>query len=317
MKKFYQIHGSNGGTFLFSVKSFKDWQRSLAFYRGVSFTAKCKKILLLLAYPLLKYKANFDGGDFRFGNLEPSCSAMISPTRDKVIIHRHGSGYEKQAFGKSLDGVRGELAVYRLLMEKQPESFTFSQVDELENSSERCRFYMKYADGDFSEKVPSVKDLLPALKEFFLLSGNKTMKWKELWSSLPEDLQKYIPEADLEGETPVGLVHRDFKPWNVKFGTKALFFDFESASFSGCPLEDFFNYIVEQQFNFAASEQILGSIQNYRNLAEEYLKNLNIPDKEFMQYWRWYLLERVAFWRAQGKFESANKFLTLYNAVYG
>ena len=57
--------------------------------------------------------------------------------------------------------------------------------------------------------------------------------------------------------------------------------------------------------------------QVVNTVAEEYLKNLNIPDKEFMRYWRWYLLERVAFWRAQGKFESANKFLTLYNAVYG
>lgn len=312
MKIFYKIQGSNGGTFIFSMSSFTDWKKSLEFYRGVSFTAKCKKILLLLAYPLLKYKTNFDGGEFRFGKLEPSCSAMISPTRDKVIIHRHGSGYEKQAFCKSLDGVRGELAVYRLLMEKQPESFAFSQIDELENSSERCRFFMKYADGDFTEKVPSEKDLLPALKEFFLLSGDKTMKWKELWSSLPEDLQKYISEADMKGETPVGLVHRDFKPWNVKYGRKILFFDFESASFSGCPLEDFFNYTVDPMMHFFMPEQVWKIVQSQRKTAEDFLEDLGTAKEDFSRYWRWYLLERTAYWKIQGQVAFSDKFLQLF-----
>lgn len=312
MKTFYQIHGSNGGTFIFSAASRGDWRKSLEFYRGVSFPAKCKKLLLFLAYPLLKRKANFDGAEFRFEKLEPSCSAMISPTRDKVIIHHHGAGYEKLAFGKSSDGVRGELAVYRLLLEKQPQSFAFSEVEEKESSPGQCRFFMKYAGTVFSEKVPELQDLLGALKEFFLLPGEKTMEWKALWNSLPDDLQKYVSPEEFTGTTPVGLVHRDFKPWNVKSGEKSLFFDFESASFTGCPLEDFFNYTVDPMLRTTAPATVWEVVQQQFLLAEKLLDMMQIPQSALLRLWKWYLLERVWFWRNQEQMDIANDFLRLY-----
>lgn len=310
MKKFYKIHGSNGGTFIFSSASLADWKKSLEFYRSVTFFARCKKQLLTLAYPILK--PNYDSSQFLYGELKSSDSAMISPTGDKVIIHHHGAGYEKLAFGRSLSGVRVELQIYKLLNEKNPAGFAFSETRELKSKSRECRFYMKYAGESFSEDVPELRALLMPLKEFFLLPGIKKMRWQDLWNTLPDDLQYLIFAEDRIGETPVGLVHRDFKPWNVKSGRKPLFFDFESASFTGCPLEDFFNYTVDPMLRFSTPEKVWKKIQTDRILAETLLNELGIAEKEFSRYWRWYLLERISFWRNQEQTEISNRFQNLF-----
>ena len=311
MKDHYQIHGRNGASFFLSLNSFADWRKSLEFYRGILFAAKCKKMLLTAAYPLLCYRGNFDGARFEHGVLHGSDSAMISPTRDKVIIHRHGRGYEKIAFGKSLPGVRGELEVYRRLNEKPPESFAFSRVEELNSSPEQCRFFMNYAEGVFSENVPGIEDLLLPLEEFFRLGPGGKRTWKSLWETLPGDLRKLVPADDHEGETEVGLVHRDFKPWNVKAGKKPLFFDFEAASFDGCPLEDFFNYTTDPLLRLETPDLVWKRILELFPLAEKLLKMQNISG-DVRRYWRWYLLERVVFWREQGQLDLSEKFKHLF-----
>lgn len=310
MKKFYKIHGSNGGTFIFSSASLADWKKSLEFYRTVTFSALCKKLLLTLAYPILK--PNYDSSQFLYGELKSSDSAMISSTGDKVIIHHHGAGYEKLAFGRSLSGVRVELQIYKLLNEKNPAGFAFSETRELKSKFGECRFYMKYAGESFSEDVPELRALLMPLKEFFLLPGIKKMRWQDLWNTLSDDLQYLIFAEDRIGETPVGLVHRDFKPWNVKSGKKPLFFDFESASFTGCPLEDFFNYTVDPMLHFSTPEQVWKKVQEERILAEELLNKFEISCEEFLRYWRWYLLERINFWNNLGQVEFGYSFFKLF-----
>ena len=307
----YQIHGRNGASFFLSLNSFSDWRKSLEFYRGVSAAAKCKKALLTAAYPLFRFRGNFNGSEFEYGALQGSDSAMISPTGDKVIIHHHGRGYEKIAFGKSLSGVQGELHVYQRLTEIRVESFAFSHLGFQENTPERCLFFMKYAEGNFSERIPRIEDLLVPLQEFFRLGQGGKRSWRSLWMTLPEDLKKLVPEADYEGETAAGLVHRDFKPWNVKSGEKPLFFDFEEADFAGCPLEDFFNYTVDPLLRIKAPEYVLVRIRKLLPMAEKLLKMQDISG-DVRCYWRWYLLERTAFWRERGQLELADKFKQLF-----
>jgi len=311
MMGYYQIHGRNGASFFLSLNSFSDWRRSLEFYRGVSAAAKCKKALLTAAYPLFRFRGNFNGSEFEYGKLDASDSAMISPTRDKVIIHHHGRGYEKIAFGKSLPGVRGELEVYRRLNENPPESFAVSRVEELKSSPEQCRFFMNYAGGVFSENVPGIEDLLLPLKEFFRLGPGGKRTWKSLWETLPDDLRKLVPADDHEGETEAGLVHRDFKPWNVKAGAKPLFFDFEAASLDGCPLEDFFNYTVDSMLRLKTPEYVSARIRDLFSMAEKLLKMQNISG-DVRRYCRWFLLERTAFWRGQGQPQLSAKFKELF-----
>lgn len=313
MKDHYQIHGRNGASFFLSLNSFADWRKSLEFYRGVSFAAKCKKILLTAAYPAFRHLGNYDGRQFEYGTLHGSDSAMISPTRDKVVIHHHGQGYEKIAFGKSLPGVRDELEVYRRLNENRPETFAVSRVEKKESQPDQCRFFMNYAEGEFTEKFPRIEELTVPLEEFFRLGSSGRRSWRSLWKSLPDDLLGLVPEADHDGETEVGLVHRDFKPWNVKAGKKPLFFDFEAASFEGCPLEDFFNYTTDPMLRIQTPERVWRRVRKLFPLAEKLLEKQNISG-DVLRYWRWYLLERIVFWREQGQQDLSEKFKHLFTA---
>ena len=113
---FLNIDGGNGATFFFSAASYAAWRKSLEFYRAVSWRSTGKKLLLTGAYPLLKRRATLSPADIaavvgrELGLAElpvigKECSAMISPTRDKAIIHRHGFGYEKIAVGQSFAGI--------------------------------------------------------------------------------------------------------------------------------------------------------------------------------------------------------------------
>lgn len=319
--KFLRIDGGNGASFFFSAASFADWKRSLEFYRAVSASAKLKKVLLKLASPVLKRRARLSAAEVAQAvaaelqleeppAVDIHASAMISPTRDKALVHHHGRSFEKFATGNSLPGVRRELELYRRLAEWNPAEFAFSRLLGFSECESFVRFEMAYAEGDFRDAPPALSALVGPLAEFFALPGRTTRPWTELWNELAPEVE--IPAEYRDGETPVGLVHRDFKPWNVKSGEKPLFFDFESASFSGCPLEDLFNYHVEPRVRLAAAKLLASVRRELFPAAETLLRRSNIPAAEVGRYWHWYLLERVSFWRAQGQFEHAARFKTLY-----
>lgn len=326
---FSRLAGRNGASFYFSTESFANWKRSLEFYRAVSFSAKLKRLILLLTYPFFAFGKRLAKSEAQeelhkvlsleqIPELDFNCSAMISPTHDKAIIHHHGAGYEKIAVGKSFSGVVQEADIYNLLQEKIIKTFTCSAIQRGYCSEREIHFFMKYADGTFSEAVPSQESLLEPLLEFFSCAPRKLVPWSTQWNSLKANsnnqINALISSEDQTGETPVGLVHRDFKPWNVKFGKIPLFFDFESASLEGCPLEDLFNYRIDPLLRQISSSEIWHIVQQtIFPLALEYLKKLELPTEELPRYWHWYLLERTVFWQRQNQYELANKFLELYN----
>lgn len=319
--RFLRIDGGNGASFFFPVGTFADWKRGLEFYRAVSASAKLKKALLKLAFPVLKRRAHLTGAEVaqivaselelaELPSIDGHASAMISPTRDKALVHHHGRSFEKFASGGSLPGVRRELELYRRLAEWGPRSFAFSRLLGSSEGESSVRFEMAYAEGNFRDTPPKLLSLVEPLAEFFSLPGRTTRPWAELWDELAPEVE--LPAGYRDGETPVGLVHRDFKPWNVKSGEKPLFFDFESASLAGCPLEDLFNYHVEPRVRFDAEKLTKSVSREVFPLAEELLRRLERPTTEVKRYWDWYLLERVAFWRAQGQPEHAARFGKLY-----
>lgn len=325
---FWRIDGGNGATFFFSAASYAAWRKSLEFYRAVSWRSTGKKLLLTGAYPLLKRRATLSLADIaavvgrELGLTElpvigRECSAMISPTRDKAIIHRHGFGYEKIAVGQSFAGIARELEIYRILARRRPTVFAYSRLGEVIQRSGEVHFFMHGADGRFSEQIPPVRELLLPLVEFFRLNGNRILPWEKQWDSLAPDDEKLtsrILREDRNGTTLVGLVHRDFKPWNVKRGAIPLFFDFESAAFDGCPLEDFFNYTVDPALRKKTPESVWRMVRKYAfPAAAELLHRLDIPAHESGRYWRWYLLERYVFWHKQNQQNFADQFLTLYD----
>lgn len=327
-KNFIRINGRNGGSFFFSIASFAAWRQSLEFYRAIVLTSRLKKLILSLAYPLWRCRNKLTSTQVAEAiahelglqsglKLEENCSAIISPTKDKAIIHHHGFGYEKWAVGKSLPGVVCELKSYCTFMQKKPQHFCCSSLGENSISEQSVHFFMQYAEGDFSENIPKLQILLPALAEFFNIDGIRQSSWRNHWNKLlanDSELLAIVDSADLQGETRIGLAHRDFKPWNVKNGTKPLFFDFESIVFDGCPLEDLFNYTVDPLLHRKTPESVwrIVQIQTFRQ-AGSLLSLQKIPQCELMRYWRWYLLERVVFWRTHNREDFADKFLKLYD----
>ena len=322
---FFRVDGGNGASFFFPVGTYTDWKKGLEFYRAVSASAKLKKALLKLAYPVLKRRASVDAAEVariiaaELKLPEPPAvdcraSAMISPTRDKALVHHHDRSFEKFATGNSLPGVAGELELYRRLAEWQPQSFSYSLLLDFSADEHIVRFEMAYAPGEFRDAPPMLSALIEPLAEFFTLPGAAARPWAELWDEIAPDVE--LPTKYREGDTPVGLVHRDFKPWNVKSGDKPLFFDFESASMAGCPLEDLFNYYVEPRIRCMANGKLAAAVRSdIFPLAAELLRRLDIPEVDIGRYWHWYLCERIAFWRAQGQTEHARLFEDLYGLL--
>ena len=326
--QFYRIDGSNGAIFFFSTATWRDWLKSLQFYRAVSISAFAKKCLLQAAYPCAKQRSVLDSQTVAekictclclhsLPQLNANGSAMISPTRDKAVIHRHGVGYEKIAVGKSLPGVARELEVYQLLNQKSPQQFAYSQVEEAEKGTRDVHFLMNYAVGTFSENYPDLGCLVHPLAEFFQLAAISERPWEDQWRRLANEepqLMERISKLDHKGGTPCGLVHRDFKPWNVKGGKKTLFFDFESVVFDGCPLEDLWNYDVDPLIRCHTPENVWKRIQTRTwTHALQLLQIMGLPSKEVFRYWCWYLLERNVFWSRHQQTELADKFLMLYD----
>lgn len=207
----YRILGHQGGVFYFSRDSWGAWWGSLEFYRGVTYRARVKRFLLGMSYPFLR--SNCSLGQFREEVLGATGMAppveessrgvcgILSPTGDKAVIYLPGRGYWKAATGKSYEGVRREVEIYRLLSERRPRSFGYSQVEEIQDNGSSVAFLMKEEVGVFVPGVvPSLEEVLPALEEFHSLR-------------------------------PEGLVHGDFKPWNVRWRKdgRPQFFDFESC----------------------------------------------------------------------------------------
>ncbi len=322
----HRFDGRNGASFFLSSRNFASWRKSLEFYRAFSYAAQVKKTAVELAYPVLKMRGGFSADEAAESvaaelelpfkpDMHGDCSAMISPTRDKAIIHRHGSGYEKIASGGSLPGVSRELDVYRLMAGNPPESFAVSAVSDVEETAEYVRFFMHYAGGSFTGTMPGIeKNVLP-LSEFFMKAEAKTAAWRDLYDCLAlrnQNVEKMLAPDDMRGMIQTGLVHRDFKPWNVRSGERPLFFDFEEAAFDGCPLEDLFNYDVDPMLRRTTPEAVWKHVRlKTFHAAMELLEYLSINISELPRCWKWYLLERTVFWSERGQNQLSGRFAEL------
>jgi hypothetical protein len=347
-KIFFIFNGRNGATYILNTKNWDTLTFSLKFYRANTLKSKLFKLGLKT---LLFLNGKFSRFQLRTApevenfvqsivknrsvfNIENNCSILISPTQDKVIVNHHGKYFHKFAFEESFYNVKKEANVYRLF-HKNIENFQVScfypeNVDVLNNY---CSFKLS------NEKLTSTTcsktglELIPALAEFFLTVKGENIK-------VDAYLDKILHDLEIEGlelgnsiqvihtlksefgdfEFPIGLVHKDFKPWNIVPYEKPLIFDFEETVVDGPPLEDFLNYIVDpllHKEDRVISEAILkrDNIKSYSQYLDEL--NIHIHYKVFLLY---YLINRILFWHKKGKIETSKKYqrilLSIYSSIF-
>ena len=111
---------------------------------------------------------------------------------------------------------------------------------------------------------------------------------------------------------PLGLVHRDFKPWNILLRDSVLIFDFEEAIIAGPPLEDILNYYIDPVIRYQSAIQVYDFIYSKEKLTEytTYLKLLNV-NVSFEVLLVTYILERIIFWTKEDELDTASRYKDL------
>ena len=337
---FYILNGNNGATYILNLSTADSIKLSLNFYKARSLKQKVMKNTLkvylyglrllssVMTVSTLKTKEEIaiylekeTSQTIDFG-VDANSSLLISPTRDKVIVHHHGASFHKFAFGKSYNNVKNEAKIYKLL-DKPLEHFKVSTFYDLEDNAQKtfCSFKLGYAKVSSSHNV----DLTAALIEMFSVTKQEGYSWGAHLERLKEESQEssFIHEAidrafgQLETITddvviPLGLVHRDFKPWNINDEDGLLIYDFEEAVVDGPPLEDLFNFHIDPVINYISSEEVIALVLKKSHTKEytRYLEKLNI-DLDFRLFLYSYIIEKIVFYTTIKAYEVRDKYIEL------
>ena len=340
-KLFYILKGNNGATYICNAKNWKSSSQSLKFYKAKSikattlkqglhwylflkgrfFKAKLKSVIEIDQY---LQKVSAINTTF---NINENCSVLISPTNDKVIVHHHNDYFQKFAFGQSYYKVKNEAEVYKLFNE--PNTFQVSVFfDEKDILNNFCSFKLKNKSSNLYKNTSEAFSLVSALVEFFNVSKQQNYsiykyvqiiqdKLLEVDKSQFKSQIKVVDELkDKYGHLslPLGLVHRDFKSWNILHSEKILIYDFEETIIDGPPLEDLFNYFIDPIILYKKPQEVIKYIYSKKNLRlyNRYLKELNI-EIDFNFFLQIYLVNRILFWKNENKMIMMYKYVELSN----
>ena len=259
-------------------------------------------------------------------NLDQNSSVLVSPTKDKVIVNHHNTYFQKFAVGKSLSNVKKEAEIY-ILLHKKPKYFQVSSFTEIDLDTDTvCSFSLSNTDIN-TQKKENNENLVPALVAFFNYSKNNEVTVASYLDKLKKN--KALENVDVNtsyfneiytrfgsNTFPLGLVHRDFKPWNVILYQKPLFYDFEETILDGPPLEDLFNFYMDPLIRYKSAQDVIKETLNEKSISNynSYLKALNI-NMVYTPFLLIYVLERICFWTAANEKDTSNKYLALLNQI--
>ena len=337
---FHILKGNHGATYIFNIKNWVSIQYSLKFYNATSIRARILKPAFQ-AYLFIKgklfihrfksatdinlYLQQVSNTKTNF-NLDDNCSVMVAPIQDKITVHHHNNYFQKFAFGNSYPKVQKEAQIYALFKKPLTHFQVSKYYDAIDNNNEILSFKLSNEHIDTKQANLTTDSLVSVLLEFFNTVPQQKYSVKSYVDTLIKDLQQ-IPNMPLKNqlqtlddfnakigalEFPLGLVHRDFKPWNVLQYKKPLIFDFEEATATGVPLEDLLNFYIDPIINYQTPKQVVNVMLNeaYLNHYERYLNALDIaiPLRFFIHM---YAIDRMVFWYQVNKLEISNKYREL------
>jgi len=339
-KLFLILQGNNGATYIANTKSWEAISCSLKFHTALTVKSKILKkglhCLLFLkgifgagklksCIEIDQYLQNSLKSNYEF-SIDENCSVLISPTKDKVIVHHHHQYFQKFAFGKSYANVKNEAVIYGLFNDDIKNFQVSKFFDSYDDSANFCFF--KLSNAYIKSTKIKTTDVVPALVEFFKLGSGK-------YCSVNTYINELLIKIEMLGkdqmtvqiqvlnelknkygkmEFPLGLVHRDFKPWNILNFEKPLLFDFEETIVDGLPLEDVFNFYIDPIIRYKTAKEVTERTLNNEHLLKykNYLKGLDISIN-FNLFLHIYLIERMVFWIKGNEIETSNKYLNLSN----
>ncbi len=340
---FWILSGSNGATFVINTKSFSFVLSSLKFFKARTNRTTLKKIGLSLvsflvgklytkklktAEQIELYLNEVFNSSINFG-INEDVAVLISPSRDKVIVNHRNKHFQKFAFGKSYLKIKNEATIYALFKTK-PKTFQISQLQdfkELEN--EYCSFILN--NNKIQKKSEKKYSLAQILVEFFQVSQSGEISIYAYIDQLLNILENldlpqfhilkdHLSNLKLKSESeilPLGLVHNDFKTWNVIRYDKILIFDFEEANLQGMPMFDLFNFYCDPNIRYFSAKELTKSIFSQDNIKiyQEYLSLLEINlDFEFL--FDLYVIERILFWQTANEQKTATDFLDFFKFIH-
>jgi hypothetical protein len=339
---FWILSGSNGATFIINTKSFSFVLSSLKFFKARIFRTTLKKIgLSLVSFLVGKfytkklktteqielYLNELFNSSINFG-INEDVAVLISPSRDKVIVNHRNTRFQKFALGKSYLKIKNEATIYALF-KTPPKTFQISQLQdftELEN--EHCSFILN--NNKIQKKSEKKYSLAQILVEFFQVSQSGEISVHAYIDQLLNTLENldlpqfhilkdHLLELKLKSDSvilPLGLVHNDFKTWNVIHYDKIFIFDFEEADLQGMPMFDLFNFYCDPDVRYISAKELDKTIFSRDNIKiyQEYLSLLEI-NLSFECLLDLYLIERILFWYAANEQKTATDYLGLFKFI--
>jgi len=145
-KIFFFLEGNNGATYIVNTSSLKNISHSLGFYNADNTRQRLVKSSLYFFSWFNKYFRRKNLKSFQEVNtylksLNPkhsdiesddSISVLISPPRNKTIIHFHNRYFLKIGVGDSYEKVKNESSIYDMLP-KNPRFFQLSAVFDIKD----------------------------------------------------------------------------------------------------------------------------------------------------------------------------------------
>ena len=322
----FLLSGSHGASYILNTDSWLAIKESLNFYKPYTLKGKLRKTILGYALFIVgtflpsyckskdsikKYLRENINADIDF-NLDAESSVLISSTRDKVIVNHHGEYFHKFAFGNSFRNVQNEIVIYNLLQHSK--EFQVARLRDLHINEQNtwCHFKLVNPTVNKRDRLKVINNLPEILVEFFNSSSittsiklsdyidNLLKRFNRLKIEPMYSLGSYFARIQNEYNSeilPLGLVHRDFKPWNTLLSNKLLIFDFEEAITDGPPLEDLLNYYIDRPVRYQSASHVYNLIFSKDKIVEynSYLSLLNI-NVHFEILIVIYIVERIIFW---------------------